>query len=336
MQGVLDSYKGNFAFALAAWPMISAFLTLPLLAYIYHRNGKLGISSILAAYLSVLYMIGLACFTLYPLPSGTSGPGITYSIEPQLIPFQCIADVFKDGAPALFQIVANIILFIPLGFIASRFLRMGPFLTAGFGLGVSLLIEVTQLTGIFGIYPYSFRMFDVDDLMTNTAGTLIGLMVAKGFTYLVPEQQDRHTITDSPGFTRRLVAFWMDMTLVGTVAAMAGILLIFATTVFGYISGSDTVINVFSVATGWGTFAAAWIAFIVFEAVIPWFCEGQTMGGVFVRMTFETKDRQGARRIVFYILRGITLILAIAFPFAAIPALGIFYLAKRCMPYDLV
>lgn len=67
----------------------------------------------------MLYLAGLACFTLYPLPSGESGPGITYGIPPQFNPFNFILDIMKDGWKALFQTVFNVVLFIPLGFIAA-------------------------------------------------------------------------------------------------------------------------------------------------------------------------------------------------------------------------
>lgn len=42
------------------------------------------------------------------------------------------------------------------------------------GFGLSLMLEVTQLTGIWGIYPCAYRQFNVDDLIMNALGVLVG------------------------------------------------------------------------------------------------------------------------------------------------------------------
>ncbi len=43
-----------------------------------------------------------------------------------------------------------------------------------FGFGLSLACELTQLTGIWGIYPCAYRAFNVDDLLLNTLGCVSG------------------------------------------------------------------------------------------------------------------------------------------------------------------
>ena len=73
----LGRFSESFAAAVALWPLASMVLTLPILAYLYHRDGRLRAASAVSAYLAVLYVLGLGCFTLYPLPDGASGPGIT-------------------------------------------------------------------------------------------------------------------------------------------------------------------------------------------------------------------------------------------------------------------
>ena len=65
----LSSFSGNFKAAMILWPFLSFLFTMPILAFLYHRDGRLRFSQALAAYCSVLYLAGLACFTLYPLPS---------------------------------------------------------------------------------------------------------------------------------------------------------------------------------------------------------------------------------------------------------------------------
>ena len=63
----LGNYSENFAAALVLWPALSFLLTLPILAYLYHRDGRLRFGTFVGAYLTVLYVCGLGCFTLYPL-----------------------------------------------------------------------------------------------------------------------------------------------------------------------------------------------------------------------------------------------------------------------------
>ena len=50
----------------------------------------------------------------------------------------------------------------------------------------SIFVEVTQLTGIYGIYKYPYRLFDVDDLMLNTLGGVIGFYIEPVFEYVLP------------------------------------------------------------------------------------------------------------------------------------------------------
>ena len=82
----LSGYTENFLVAVALWPLASAALTLPILAWLYHRDGRLRFGSAVSTYLAVLYVLGLGCFTLWPLPSGDSGLGITYGVPWQLDP----------------------------------------------------------------------------------------------------------------------------------------------------------------------------------------------------------------------------------------------------------
>jgi glycopeptide antibiotics resistance protein len=42
------------------------------------------------------------------------------------------------------------------------------------GFGLSLSIELTQLTGVWGLYACAYRKFDADDLILNTLGAAIG------------------------------------------------------------------------------------------------------------------------------------------------------------------
>lgn len=324
----LAGYSENFLVAVALWPFASAALTLPILAYLYHRDGRLKLVSVVSTYLAVLYILGLGCFTLYPLPQGESGPGITYGIPWQLNPLAPIGDIARDGISALPQIAFNVVFFIPLGFIAGRLLRWSLPKSVVVGLAASFFIEAAQGTGLFGIYRYAYRTADVDDLIYNTCGAAIGWLISAALGRVVaPGELAREgEVTHSPGFIRRCVAFWLDMTLVGIASNTLGSL---GTLALGNIGGLDEY-----VPHVW--FGALALTFVVVEGVAPWLRGGSTPGGGFVRMSCETKPRQGAHRLVFHVVRTCMLGASCLFFSLAWPALALFYLVCRRMPYDLI
>lgn len=83
-----------------------------------------------------------------------------------LIPFQ---DGFSLG------VILNILLFVPLGFLCPLISKHYQSIKNTFfiGCGLSLAIEIVQL---FTLY----RATDIEDLITNTVGTLIGYLCFKG------------------------------------------------------------------------------------------------------------------------------------------------------------
>lgn len=293
---MLHAFSGPFKLAVSLWPLASFALTLPVLAVVYHRRGRITPASLAWSYLAVLYVLGLACFTCYPLPEGTSGPGITYGVAPQLDPLAFVGDIRRDGVKAVFQVVANVALFVPLGYMLSYGLRWGLGSVTLSGFAVSLLVECSQLTGLFGIYPYAYRTFDVDDLAANTLGAVCGLLCARVVskvvgrgTYVEP------AITHDPGFVRRSVAAVIDLGLawVGSVVVGAAVALgLWALGVTGGPEVSQTL------------YTAAFAGLVVLlELVVPATRQGSTLGGGFVRMSCETRVRHGWGRALFYAAR---------------------------------
>ena len=77
---------------------------------------------------------------------------------------------------AFLQVALNVLLFVPFGVFVRLVTHRGIVVATALGFAVSLLIEVTQLTGVWGVYPCAYRLFDVDDLLTNTLGAFIGAL----------------------------------------------------------------------------------------------------------------------------------------------------------------
>lgn len=128
-----------------------------------------------------------ACFYFF-LPS-TSYVYIT-SQEPALYGMHfCIAS--KQKFPTLIPIpfsagidmvgyILNIILFIPFGFLIPLIWKKmrSLHLTALAGFSFSILIEISQLL--------NNRRTDIDDLIMNTLGAIIGFLIYKSFKKLMP------------------------------------------------------------------------------------------------------------------------------------------------------
>ncbi len=74
------------------------------------------------------------------------------------------------------QLFFNIAMFIPLGVLTAGCLRWGLRASTLAGFGLSLFIELSQLSGNWGLAPCPYRTFDVDDLINNTAGALMGAL----------------------------------------------------------------------------------------------------------------------------------------------------------------
>ncbi|OQO90608.1 VanZ family protein [Saccharomonospora piscinae] len=157
------------------------------------RFGRVDARRVATTAAVTLYACLAVAVVLLPLPT----PGearLTQLVQP--VPFQWVADVGTEldryASPTLFapltqtfqQFSMNVLLFVPLGVIVLALWRRGARFATLSGLGLSLLVEITQLTANFGTAPYAYRIFDVDDLMANTAGAALGWLAARLFVVL--------------------------------------------------------------------------------------------------------------------------------------------------------
>ncbi|MBW3095027.1 VanZ family protein [Bifidobacterium sp. 64T4] len=316
MLSYLGYFSTSFIIAVLVWPFASALLTLPILAGLYHRYHRLRFMAVAAAYLSVLYVLGLVAFTLYPMPDDPQAFCAAHAGDyaPQLDIWRFISDLRFGGLSGALQLVFNIVFFVPLGFVLTRWLRWRWWIVMPVGFLVSLGIETSQLTGFWGLYPCAYRQFDVDDLLTNTLGAMAGIGVAKLFGLLVPQSvmPNPDAINARPGVIHRTVTFIIDMIFVALVYFPLTLAVVFG---FHAIATplSDGRFRLF----GWLTVGVGWldmiapisaaVAFLIFELLIPLTHHGQTLAGMFTHMTIETKSRHGSARTAFYAVRTVVL-----------------------------
>ena len=168
--------------------------------------------------------------------------------------------------PSAYTMLFNVVMTIPFGMYLRYYYKCSLKKTFILTLLLSLFFEFTQVTGLYGIYPRPYRLCDVDDLITNTLGGIIGYFIMGIVDDFLPtrDEIDEETIEDGKrvsGF-RRITLFFLDG--------------------FVYLCLS-TILSLFS-----GTLFMTLISFIIYYGVIPSFWNGKTIASNFlnVRVTF--------------------------------------------------
>ena len=127
--------------------------------------------------LFVVYITLALSVTLFPIPFQEIYPsGYKYNF----IPFKSIADSINAGLrPALTSVLGNVILTMPFGFLITLLKGNKKFLSVLLWVvAFSLAIELAQFVIGAGI-GYRYRNVDIDDLILNTIGGIIGYAIYK-------------------------------------------------------------------------------------------------------------------------------------------------------------
>lgn len=217
--------------ALQIGPFIALLFAMPYTVYGYVRRKSVDVWKCTYFYAFSLYFLCAYFVTWLPLPSAETLAKLKPVSEfIQLIPFQSFFDIerqtlFRDLAIILF----NVALTMPLGYFFKELFHISLKKAVLAGFLVSLLYEVTQLTGLFFIYPRPYRIFDIDDLIINTFGAYFGYILAPIFSKLLPRISDskhqRLVQGSEVAFFQRAIASAIDFLIV-LVSAILVIVLI--------------------------------------------------------------------------------------------------------------
>ncbi|MBO2446684.1 VanZ family protein [Actinomadura barringtoniae] len=220
----MEGYAISIALAFVVFPFVALVALFPYVAAQYRRRGRLGFGQALLASGFAVYVVGLVLLVNLPIPNFSGGFCATRASHANLHWFQTFDDMRhwarRDGGklmlgnPALEVRVLNVALFVPLGMFLRHLFGRGVMMTVLIGFLVSLAIELTQLTAVWGLFPCSWRSFDVDDLWSNTLGALVGALAAPVLR-LVPGQVDKAPEVARPVTAwRRLLGMACDGVLV--------------------------------------------------------------------------------------------------------------------------
>src|ERR1044071_7985183 len=138
---------GNAVIAVLLFGALVPVLVLPWSHRQYARYGTLrGWPAVVAA-AEVLYLCGLVAFTLFPLPDETAA----FCAARTTADFLTL-NPLNDLAGSNAQLILNVVLFAPLGFLLRYRFRRRLLAATAIGFAVSLLVETVQGTAVLGLF----------------------------------------------------------------------------------------------------------------------------------------------------------------------------------------
>jgi hypothetical protein len=136
--------------------------------------------------------IVLAALTLFfialtqlPVPDAATMSCPVPHTTPRLVPFRFLSrGVLLLSSPdtlplrlldkGVLSALMNLFLCVGIGSALAAGARRTVLFALGFGLTLSATVELTQLTGFWWLFPCPWRLFDIDDIILNVTGVVIG------------------------------------------------------------------------------------------------------------------------------------------------------------------
>lgn len=291
----MSAYLYPIRTAILIFPILALVLTLPFMIGQYRRYGSVVFWRAVVVYTFIFYLLTAYFLIILPLPSAAAVAKMT-GPKYNLVPFMALREFINTTpfqfahpttwlaalkAPGFIQPAFNITLTLPFGVYLRYYFKRPLWQVIGISFALSLFFELTQLSGLYGYYPRPYRLFDVDDLILNTTGGLIGGLVAPALMRVFPSRDamDKESVALGTRVTwpRRFVAFLVDYVVMGVIvgAAIAFIAFLFGDARFG---------------SSWqfGYIVSTLFLFVL----IPYFNAGQTIGKRLVKIRIVKVDGQ--------------------------------------------
>ncbi|MDN5687301.1 MAG: VanZ family protein [Brachybacterium sp.] len=160
-----------------------------------HRFGRVRPLRLVGVAVICIYTMTLAGLTVAPAYEIAETCSNRVGGELRPYPFNTLLQLLEVRAegtslPGLLvswpvlQLAANVVLFMPLGAVLRGVFRLEVTNSLAIGVMLSVLIEATQYTGAWGLYPCGVRIADIDDVFANSLGALLGAFFAPVLTRL--------------------------------------------------------------------------------------------------------------------------------------------------------
>lgn len=237
----------NFAYDIQlgflAFPLVALLLALPYALYQYRRFGAISVWKTFVVFTFILYCLCAVSLIVFPLPKDPSQI-VEIAQTPQLQPFHFVEQIRETTdfswadrstwgptlkARAAYEAYFNVLLTVPLGAYLCYLFRCRWWMALLIGMATTLLFETSQLTGLFGIYEHPYRLFDVDDLILNTTGTMLGFWLMIPLAWALPSmdevnEQARERGSSRVSLTRRALAAVVDLAVLAVLFVLAWIM----------------------------------------------------------------------------------------------------------------
>lgn len=293
----MSSYIEPIRFALIVFPFLALAISSVFFIYEYRKYGTFILTRAIVLYSFVFYLLCAYFLVILPLPTKEAvaqmtGPKMELHLFATWEHFrQNTVLVLSDPStylPAMRQSVFlepvfNLLLIVPFGIYLRYYFRFSFIKTVIASFCLSLFFELTQLSGLYFIYPRPYRLFDVNDLLTNTLGGALGFIIEPVFTFMLPTRARMDEISYEKGktvsLTRRLVAYLIDWGFLSVLTFIITLLLQAAFKI-GSITSSG----------GW-----IFIEVILYFMLIPYLTNGRTLGKRIVRIKIVADDNSKLR-----------------------------------------
>ena len=217
--------------ALVAGVLLFLVLFVPGLVWHYRRYGRPSLARLVGLAMVCLYATAIVAYTTMPLPDSTGQWCQSHSADRNTSPFQFLEEILAAidavgrraalRSEAFLQAVFNVAFFVPFGVIGIRYLRWRAPVVVGMAVVVSAGVEAVQAVGIPVLYPCAYRVADVDDVILNAFGALLGVVLAPVLLWWMPSARalSRERLQPRPV---TVVRRWTGMVVDVLLAAVVG------------------------------------------------------------------------------------------------------------------
>jgi hypothetical protein len=165
--------------------VVGVLVFVPLVALDHRRRGGFDAGRVVLWAVASLCAMGIWIWALLPLPDPETVRCAAANAEVTALADDLHRALVRPGSPAsadasLAPLLLTVVLFAPVGFLLRVLGGKGIAIALVAGFALSAVVEVTQLTGVWGLYPCAYRSFDVVDLLAASLGAMAGSLVALG------------------------------------------------------------------------------------------------------------------------------------------------------------
>ena len=289
----------------------------------YRTYGSVSFFRTFILYSFLLYCMAAYFLVIFPLPDPAEVATRTTPYV-QLIPFNVVKVFFQDSGFKLtsfgtyitalksrefLQPAFNCLLTVPLGCYLRYYFKCSTKKALGISFGFTLFFELTQLSGLYGFYSRPYRVCDVDDLILNTLGSMIGFYLTGFVMNILPKREtiDAKAIEKGKSITavRRIFAKCIDLMIVciGSIGILAlgcmGLYMLYTNGVFDETLDKYKTISNSTVTMLLFTYFVAF--YLIYTLVTVFVFKGNTIGKKLtgIRVCDENFESPSRWRVLF-------------------------------------